>query len=134
MGNDESAQTVMDLVRINHNYCRPHSGLPNSITPAEAAGIDLKLENNKLKGLIEKSAEAKIHEKREYQLEPQLGKRVDYVDIRREADCVSVKPKGWIPKPVWREINDILFINGFSWLEDGKESKRIRLKQQSLPS
>jgi transposase-like protein/predicted nucleic acid-binding Zn finger protein len=128
LGNDESAQVVMDLVRINHNYCRPHAGLPNKITPAEAAGINLKLGDNKLKELIAKSAEAKAEAKKEYRLEPQLGKRIDYVVIKHEADCVSVKPKGWIPKPVWREINDVLFINGFSWLENGKESQWIRMR------
>jgi hypothetical protein len=71
---------------------------------------------------------------KEYALEPQLGKRIDYVEIRREADCISIKPRGWLPKPIWREINDILFINGFSWLENGKESKWIKLKQQERPA
>ena len=54
---------------------------------------------------------------------------MEYVDIRYEKDCISVMPKGWLPKPVWREINDILFINGFSWLENGKESHWVRFKE-----
>ena len=33
LGNNKSAQVYMDLARINHNYCRPHFGLPNQITP-----------------------------------------------------------------------------------------------------
>lgn len=64
-------------------------------------------------------------------LEPPFGKRIEYIDIRHEADCISIKPKGWLPKPIWREINDILFINGFSWLENGKESKWIRMENSN---
>lgn len=128
LGNDKSAQVLMDLKRIQHNYIRPHSGLLGKITPAEAAGIDLKLGDSKLKTLIQKSGEAK--EQKEYPLEPQLRGRIEYVDMKQEKDCFLVKPKGWLPKPLWREINDILFINGFSWLENGKESQWIKMKQQ----
>jgi putative transposase len=46
LGNNQSAQALIDLKRIEHNFCRPHSGLPNKITPAEASGIDLKLGDN----------------------------------------------------------------------------------------
>jgi hypothetical protein len=35
---------------------------------------------------------------------------MDYAEIKREADCISIKPRGWLPKPIWREINDILFL------------------------
>jgi hypothetical protein len=65
----------------------------------------LKLgDNNKLKNLITKSAEAKQQRKREeeYALEPQLEKRTDYIEIKREADCISIKPKAWLPKPTRR--------------------------------
>jgi transposase-like protein len=132
LGNDQSAQVFADLKRIEHNFCRPHLGLPNGITPAEAAGIDLKLGDNKLKNLITRSAQATKEQTKieEYALEPQLGKRIDYIEIKREEDCISIKPRGWLPKPIWREVNDILFLNGFSWLENGKESQWIKLKQQ----
>ena len=71
LGNDQSTQVFADLKRIEHNFCRPHSGLQNKITPAEAAGIDLKLGDNKLKTLIKKSAQAKEQTRREdYALEP----------------------------------------------------------------
>jgi hypothetical protein len=98
LGNDQSAQVFVNLKRIEHNFCRPHSGLLNKITPAEAAGIDLKLGDNKLKNLITKSAEAKEQTKegRRNALESQLGKRIDYIEIKREADCVSIKPRGWL--------------------------------------
>ena len=38
LGNDKSAQKFADAQRINHNFIRGHTGLPNNITPAEAAG------------------------------------------------------------------------------------------------
>ena len=74
LGNDQSAQIFADLKRIEHNFCRPHLGLPNGITPAEVAGIDLKLGNNKMKSLIAKSAQAAREQTKieEYVLEPQL--------------------------------------------------------------
>jgi putative transposase len=74
LGNDKSAQEFADGQRIYHNFLRPHTGLPNGITPAQAAGIDLKLGDNKIKALIEKSAGAKEQAKREYNIEIQLGK------------------------------------------------------------
>ncbi len=127
LGNDKSAQTFLDLKRIEHNYLRPHAGLSNKITPAEAAGIDLKLGNNKLKNLIMQSAEAKEQEKRKDSFELQLGKRIKYLEIKRETDCISLKPKDWLPKAIWREINDILSINDFSWLENRKDSSWIKM-------
>jgi hypothetical protein len=44
--------------------------LPYGITPAQAAGIDLNLGENKLKDLIEKIAEGKEETKREYNRVP----------------------------------------------------------------
>jgi len=74
----------------------------------------LKLGHNKLKSLITKSAQTTKGQTKieEYALEPQLRKRIDHIEIKRDADCVSIKPRGGLPKPIWREINDILFLNG----------------------
>jgi hypothetical protein len=74
--------------------------LPNNITPAQAAGIDLNLGENKIKDLIQKSAAAKEEANREYNIEFQLGKRIEHVNIVHERDCIYVKPKNWIAKPV----------------------------------
>jgi hypothetical protein len=81
LGNDKSAQEFVDGQRIYHNFCRPHTGLPNEITPAQAAGIDLDLGENKIQDLIQKCAEAKEQSNRDYNIELQLGKRVDHVNI-----------------------------------------------------
>jgi len=34
--------------------------------------------------------------------------------------------KGWVEKQIWKEINDILRINGFAWLSSGKDSCWIK--------
>lgn len=115
LGNDKSAQEFADAYRIYHNFCRSHSGLPNKITPAEAAGINLNLGENKIRNLIVKSAKPNnfvMH----------LGLRVDAVIIINEKDCIRVTPKGWIEKKTWREINDILRLDGFSWISNEKDS------------
>lgn len=87
---------------------------------------------NAMLAWIVKSAEAKQERKREYNIEFQLGSRLKYLQIKRETDCVSVKPESWIPKSIWREINDILFINGFHWLENGRDSQWIKMNRQGV--
>jgi putative transposase len=121
LGNDESTQKFNDAYRIYHNFVRPHSGLENNMTPAEAAGIDLNLGHDKIKDLITKSVESKAS------FAVQLGKRIDKVNISNEKDCIKVSCKGWMEKQTWREINDILRLNGFSWLSNGKDSCWIKL-------
>ena len=56
-----------------------------------------------------------------------LGERVKRVEILNEKDCVKVKPKGWLDKQVWKEINDILKIHQFGWLSNAKDSCWIRM-------
>jgi hypothetical protein len=45
-----------------------------------------------------------------------LGKRVKHVEILNEKDCIKVKPKGWLDKQIWKEINYILRLHQFAWL------------------
>ncbi len=123
LGNDESAKRFADLNRIYHNFVRPHTGLQDNITPAEASGIDLNLGHDKIKDLITKSTESK------YNLAVQLGKRIEKVSIVNEKDSIKVTPKGWIDRQVWREVNDILRLNGFSWLSNGKDSCWIKMME-----
>jgi len=58
LDNKESAQDIADAMRINYNFVRPHQSL-NGKTPAEVAGIDLKLGNNRIESLVRKSILAK---------------------------------------------------------------------------
>lgn len=55
LGNDKGAQTYADIHRINHNFVKPHMGLNNQ-TPAQVAGINLRLGQNKWLDLIKISA------------------------------------------------------------------------------
>jgi len=120
LGNDKSTQEFADGYRIYHNYCRPHAGLPDKKTPAEAAGLDLNLGENKIRDLIVKSTTPN-------NFAIQLGLRIDRVIIVNEKDSIKVSPKKWIEKQTWREINDILRLNGFSWLSNGKDSCWMKL-------
>jgi transposase-like protein len=54
LDNDKSAENMLEANRIYYNYIRPHQAL-NGKTPAEKAGIDLKLEGNKWEELIKKA-------------------------------------------------------------------------------
>ena len=48
---------ILDGLRIYHNFMRPHLGLPNQITPSEAAGIQIE-GTNKWMTLIQAAAKA----------------------------------------------------------------------------
>jgi len=50
MNTKESAQKIIEAMRIYYNYCREHQTLNG--TPADAAGIKLNFEGNKVEGLI----------------------------------------------------------------------------------
>lgn len=50
----ESAQLMADGTRIEYNFVRPHMALDGR-TPAEASSLNLNLEGNKWKSLIERS-------------------------------------------------------------------------------
>ena len=129
LGNDESAQKFVDGYRHFHNFVRPHTGLPDNKTPAEAASLDLKLDKeNPMKDLIVKSATATQKDSRpEMYVINQLGKRYQNLQVVNEKDCIKFKQKRWMEKQEWREINDILRVNGFAWLSSGKDSCWIRM-------
>lgn len=43
-----------------------------------------------------------------------LGIRANKVQILNESDCIKVKAKSWLDKKDWREIYDILGVQGLS--------------------
>lgn len=49
------------------------------------------------------------------------------MNIVNEKDCIKVYCKGWVEKQTWGEINDILRINDFAWLSNGKDSCWIKM-------
>jgi len=46
----ETAQKIIEAMRIHYNFCRVHSTLGK--TPSEEAGINLNLGKNKVESLI----------------------------------------------------------------------------------
>lgn len=118
----KTAQEIADGMRIHYNFVRPNMAI-RGLTPAEVAGINLNLGNNKVENLIRQAA---IRQK-ELQKEPSvvkgLGIRINHVQIQVEKDYIEIKPRGWLDKKTWVEINDILRVQGFGWLSKGEESR-----------
>jgi transposase-like protein len=50
MNTRDSAQKIVEALRIHYNFCRVHQTL--GVTPSTAAGIHLDLEGSKVEGLI----------------------------------------------------------------------------------
>ena len=119
LGNDESAQTFSELLKINHNFVKPHDGLDGK-TPAQAANLDLNLGKDKYLDLIKQAG-------RKPNFVNNLDKRIKKVTIVNEGDSIKVSPKGWIDKSIWREINDILRLHQFNWLSNDKDSCWLKL-------
>jgi hypothetical protein len=59
----------------------------------------------------------------------ELGSRANKVEILHKDDSIEIKPKGWLGKRTWREINEVLLRNGFQWLPSGKDSCWIKIKK-----
>lgn len=125
MDRAESAQELMDAMRIHYNFIRGNQAIGGQ-TPAEAAGINLNLKENKTESLMRQAA---IHAKDELvsPVVKGLGVRIHKVTILNEKDCIKVRQKGWLDKKDWVEIHDILRVQGFSWLANGKDSCWIRM-------
>jgi putative transposase len=126
MDNAESAQELVDAMRIHYNFIRPNQAIGGQ-TPAEAAGINLNLGANKTESLMRQAA---IHAK-DAQSEPLvkgLGLRINKVQISNEKDCIKIKARTWLDRRDWREINDILRVQGFNWLANGKDSCWIKMQ------
>jgi transposase-like protein len=124
LDNAEAAQQLVDAMRIHYNFIRPNQAIGGQ-TPAEAAGIDLNLGENKIENLMRQAAI--VNQKTN--LEPfvfELGVRVNKLVISRKDDSVEIKTKEFLDKKNWREINEVLLRNGFKWLSLGKDSCWIR--------
>lgn len=116
----------MGAMRIHYNFIRPNQAIGGQ-TPAEAAGINLNLGENKVESLMR---QAVVFAKKEEQ-EPiikGLGIRANKVQLLHDGDCIRVRAKEWLDLKNWREIHDILRVQGFSWLSQGKDSCWIRIK------
>jgi hypothetical protein len=59
----------------------------------------------------------------------ELGSIVNKIEIlRKDNNSIKIKPKGWISKKHWTEINEVLLRNGFESLSSGKDSCWIKIK------
>jgi hypothetical protein len=58
----------------------------------------------------------------------ELGNTANKVEILRKDNSIEIKPKGWLGKRNWREINEVLLRSGFEWLSSGEGSCWIKIK------
>jgi len=61
----------------------------------------------------------------------ELGNKANKVEILRKDDSIEIKPKGWLGKRNWRDINEVLLRNGFEWLSSGEGSCWIKMKMKT---
>ncbi len=121
LDNANAGQELLDAMRIHYNFIRRHQALKGQ-TPAEVAGINLNLGENRVEDLMRQAALKKKPE----MFVTALGIRANKIEIIHDNGSVKIKPKEWIDKKTWREINDILRIQDFKWFGDGKESCWIK--------
>jgi len=55
-----------------------------------------------------------------------LGIKANKIIILNETDCIKIKAITWFDKKDWCEIHDILRVQGFNWLANGKDSCWIK--------
>ncbi|MGA9170115.1 MAG: integrase core domain-containing protein, partial [Nitrososphaeraceae archaeon] len=101
----ESAQELVDAMRIHYNFIRPNQAIGGQ-TPAEAAGIDLNLGDNKVENLMRQASISQKNKVEAFEFE--LGVRVNKLQILWKDDSIEVKPRVWLDKKHWTEINIIL--------------------------
>jgi hypothetical protein len=58
----------------------------------------------------------------------ELGNIANKVEVLRKEDSIEIRPKGYLGKKNWREINETLLRNGFEWLSSGKHSCWVKMK------
>ncbi len=124
----KTAQELLDAMRIHYNFIRPHEAIGNQ-TPAEAAGINLNLSGNKVENLMRQAAINQRETKTE-KFVTALGIMAAKVQVLFENGTTRVRPKQWLDKKTWREINDILRVHAFYWQADGKDSCWIALQRE----
>ena len=114
LGNDDSAAIFADLLRIHHNFVRPHMGLDGK-TPAEKAGVTTAhAARGKYRSLIRDAAMSDIPSN--VTLTRRLGRHAGLVTIYAATDNVRIVPNRWIGNDDWRTITLLLSEVGFVWL------------------
>ena len=113
VGNHKSAEIFAEFLRIYHNYVREHTALENQ-TPAEVAGINLKLGSNRLYSLIRQSAQ-KFNEDNKFTIALRKKKLLNQVKFEEKDGFVRVIPKSRYLNETWLKIHKILEKYGFEW-------------------
>ncbi len=105
-GNADSAKIFAEAIRIFHNFLREHSSLQNR-TPAEAAGIDLKLGQNKLYSLLRISGK-KYNEDHKFIIFLRKKKLLRHVKIEDKDGHIFVISKSRHTDETWLKIFNVM--------------------------
>jgi len=124
VGTAQSAEVFAEAMRIFHNFIREHSSLQNR-TPAEAAGIDLKLGNNKIRSLIRQSAK-KYNSDHNFIIELRKKQLMRQVKIVDQDNQILVTSKSRYLNETWLEVFKVLQKFGFEWKQIGKEGGWVK--------
>ena len=67
-------------------------------------------------------------------LKDALGEDYEKLDVKfnDKGEILEIKPKGWLGKEKWSEINSKIEKLGYKWLSRGKESKWIKTNSARL--
>lgn len=118
LGNNASAQEYAEMLCLYHNFIKPHMGLDGK-TPAEVAGLDLGLGDDKLMDLIRQSSAIPASKCRP--VVELLGDLIKHIDVINDPDSSKVVPKTMLRKAVWDQIDTVLNPLGFAWMEFGND-------------
>ena len=128
LGNDDSAQIYAELLRIHHNFIRPHMGLDGN-TPSQEAGLE-SFADTKYLGLIKEAHDASEKTKNGRGYMDALGDLAAHVRIINEIYRTRICPIEWLENAVWAEIDSILCGLGFVWLFDNHNRCWVKMGNQ----
>jgi len=108
VGTAQSAEVFAEAMRIFHNFIREHSSLQNR-TPAEAAGIDLKL------GSLIRLSKKKYDSDHNFIIPLRKKQLMRHVKIEDKDDCIFVISKSRHTDDTWLEIFNVMKKFGFEY-------------------
>lgn len=134
LGNDGSAQIFCDLLRLHHNFVRPHMGLGGR-TPAEAGGlVTSDVASGKYRSLIRMSASKRVNGTNVRKIAQKLGGLNEHVEVSVGNDDVRIVPKTWLENETWEQINKIVTGMSFVWMFNYYARYWIRSHNAPMPA
>jgi len=128
LGNARSVQVFADVLRIHFNFTRIQSALGNK-TPAEAAGINLNLGDDKLYELLILAGK-KYAEDHRFLVPLRRNRLLRQIKYEDKYGSIFVTTEYRPTDMIWKEIHKIMSRFGFEWKK--VENKMMWVKKCSL--